>query len=169
MNPGSWLTAKRVRVHAMLLAVCLWTVYAVDISVPGLFDRNGLIKGTDFLYFYILGKLALQGRGDLLYDMRAQAELARKLVSQAFHTLYVPLYGPQISLLFAPFSRLRYGWALAAWLSVNVLIFAFCCYAIWKRCPNLRPYRWTIVILAIAFPGFFHLLAWGQTAGLALA
>ena len=168
MNIDSWLTAGRVRIHGLLLAVCLWTVYAVDISTPGLLDRNGLVKGTDFLHFYTLGNLALRGRGDLLYNMRAQAELARELVAQAPDSLYVPLYGPQLSLLFAPFARLPYGWALTAWLSVNVLIYAFCCHAVWKSCPSLQAYRSTVLILAIAFPGFFHLLAWGQTSGLAL-
>jgi len=168
MNPGMGLSAKRVRAHGLLLALCLWTVYAVDMSAPGLLDRNGLIKGTDFLHFYTLGNLALHSRGDLLYDMRAQAELARKLVTQAPDSVYVPLYGPQVSLLFVPFARLPYGWALAAWLAVNVLIFAFCCYAVWKTCPHLQAHRWTVLGLAIAFPGFFHLLAWGQTAGLAL-
>ena len=113
-------------------------------------------------------RLALRGRGDLLYDMRAQAELARKLVAQAPDSLYVPLYGPQLSLFFAPFARLPYGWALTAWLAVNILIYAFCCHAVWKSCPSLQAYRWTVLILAIAFPGFFHLLAWGQTSGLAL-
>ena len=79
MNIDSWLTARRVRIHGLLLAVCLWTVYAVDMSTPGLLDRNGLVKGTDFLHFYTLGTLALRGRGDLLYNIRAQAELAREL------------------------------------------------------------------------------------------
>ena len=82
-NPETWLTARRVRAHGLLLAVCLWTVYAVQMSAPGLLDRNGLVKGTDFLHFYTLGTLASQGRGDLLYDMRAQAELMRRLVPQA--------------------------------------------------------------------------------------
>jgi len=57
---------------------------------------------------------------------------------------------------------------LATWLCANVLIYAFCCYAVWRTCPNLQAHRWTVLIAAIAFPGFFHLLAWGQTAGLAL-
>jgi hypothetical protein len=168
MNPGLWLTAKRIRIHGLLLAVCLWTIYAVDMSAPGPLDRNGLVKGTDFLHFYTLGSLARQGRGDLLYDMRAQAELTRQLLPQAPDSLYVPLYGPQVSMLFSPFARLPYGWALAAWLSANVLIFAFCCYAVWRTRPALQANGWTILILAIAFPGFFHLLAWGQTSGLAL-
>ena len=173
MNPrtrshGTWLTAGRIRAHGLLLAVCLWTVYAVEMSAPGLLDRNGLVKGTDFLHFYTLGTLALQGRGDLLYDMRAQAELTRRLVPQAPDSVYVPLYGPQVSLFFEPFARLSYGWALAAWLVLNVLLFVFCCHAVWKTCPGLQEHGWTVLVLAIAFPGFFHLLAWGQTSGLAL-
>ena len=163
-----WLTEKRLRIHGLLLAVCLWTVYAVDMSTPGLLDRNGLVKGTDFLHFYTLGKLALRGRGELLYNMGAQAELARELVPQASNSLYVPLYGPQVSLFFAPFARLPYAWGLIAWLFTNVLIFALCCYLVWRTCPELRIHRSTILILAVAFPGFFHLLAWGQTSGLAL-
>ena len=169
IDPASWLTARRVRTHGLLLAVCLWTVYAVDMSTPGLRDRNGLIKGTDFLHFYTLGSLALQGRGDLLYDMRAQSALLQKLVPEAAGSFYVPLYGPQVSLLFAPLATLSYGWALTAWLALNVLIYGLCCYAVWKKCANLQSERWTVLILAIAFPGFFHLLAWGQTSGLALA
>jgi hypothetical protein len=117
---------------------------------PGLLDRNGLVKGTDFLHFYTLGSVALRSRGDLLYNMRAQAELARVLVAGAPDSVYVPLYGPQVSMFFAPFAGLSYSCA------------------VWKNCPSLQKYRWTVLILAIAFPGFFHLLAWGQTSGLAL-
>lgn len=168
MSPAWWLTVRRIRIHGLLLAVCLWTVYAVDMSAPGLADRNGLVKGTDFLHFYTLGTLALQGRGDLLYNMRAQADVAHELVAQAPDSVYVPLYGPQVSMFFAPLARLPYGEALTAWLALNVLIYAFCCHAVWKTCPGLQALRWTVLILAIAFPGLFHLLAWGQTSGLAL-
>src|SRR5713226_10047552 len=169
IDPASWLTARRVRTHALLLAVCLWTFYAVDMYTPGLRDRNGLIKGTDFLHFYTLGSLALQGRGDLLYDMWAQSAVTQKLLPEAAGSFYVPLYGPQVSLFFVPFATLSYGWALTAWLSLNVLIYALCCYVVWKKCPSLQSQQWTVLILAIAFPGFFHLLVWGQTSGVALA
>jgi len=167
-RPASWLTAKRVRIHGLLLAVCLWTIYAVDISTPGLRDRYGLVKGTDFLHFYTLGSLALRGRGDLLYDMQAQAVVVRERIPEAAEVFYLPLYGPQVSLFFAPLALLPYGWALTAWLFFNIVIYALCCYAIWKRCANLQSYGWTVLILAMAFPGFFHLILWGQTSGLAL-
>ncbi len=169
IKPASWLTARRVFVHGSLLAASLWTVYAITLSTPGLLDRNGLLKGTDFLNFYTLGGLARQGRGDLLYNMRGQATFAQKLLPEAAGYYYVPLYGPQVSLMFEPFAKLSYGWALAAWLFLNVLIYSLCCCAVWKRCPNLQSERWTVLILAIAFPGFFYLLAFGQNSGLALA
>ena len=55
-----------------------------------------------------------------------------------------------------------------AWLFLNILIYAFCCLTVWKTCANLRRERWTVLVLAAAFPGFFQLLLWGQTSGLAL-
>jgi hypothetical protein len=165
---ASWLTPSRIRAHGLLLAVCLWTVYAIDMSTPGLRDRNGLIKGTDFLHFYTLGNIALQKRGDLLYDIQAQAALLKKLVPDAAGNVYVPLYGPQVSLLFAPFARMSYPAALTIWLLLNAVIYGTSCHLMWKHCPNLRAQPWTVLIAALAFPGFFHLICWGQTPGLAL-
>ena len=165
---ASWLTSRRIRVHGLLLAVCLWTFYAVDMSTPGLRDRNGLIKGTDFLHFYTLGTIALQKRGDLLYNMQAQASFLQKLLPEAAGNSYVPLYGPQVSLLFAPLATMSYPAALTIWLLLNTVIYGTCCYLVWKHCPNLRTESWTVLIAALAFPGFFHLIAWGQTSALAL-
>ncbi len=165
---ATWLTARRIRAHGLLLALCLWTVYAVDMSSPGLRDRNGLIKGTDFLHFYTLGNIALQKRGELLYDMQGQTAILQKLVPAAAGNSYVPLYGPQVSLLFAPFALMSYPTALTIWLLVNAVIYGSCCYLVWKHCPNLRVQAWTVLIAALAFPGLFHLILWGQTSGLAL-
>jgi hypothetical protein len=147
----------------------LWTIYAIDMSTPGLRDRNDLLKGTDFLHFYTLGNIALQERGDLLYDMPGQSALLQKLVPPAAGNLYVPLYGPQVSLLFAPFARMSYPASLTIWLLLNAVIYATCCYLVWKHCANLMCAEpWTVLIAALAFPGFFHLILWGQTSGLAL-
>lgn len=166
---ASLLTVRRVRFHGLALALCLWSVYAWEMSAPGLRDRNGLMKGTDFLHFYTLGKIALSNQGNLLYDIRGQGAVMHNLLPQTAGTFYVPLYGPQVSLLFAPLARLTYPWALLIWFVVNAVIYALCCYAVWKGCPHLRANGWTVFILAAAFPGFFHLIAWGQTSGLALA
>jgi hypothetical protein len=115
-----------------------------------------------------LGKIALLGRGDLLYDMPGQSELIHHLVPEASGYSYVSLYGPQVSLLFAPLAKLSYGYALATWLLLSTVLYAVCCFALWRRCSNLQKEPWTVLILAAAFPGFFHLIAWGQSSGLAL-
>ena len=137
-------------------------------SVPGLFDRNGLVKGTDFLHFYTLGSLAAEQRGDLLYDMHGQNEFLSQIRPEVRNYVYVPLYGPQVSVLFSPLAHFGYLQALTIWLATNCCLYLLCCYAVWRCCPQLIRFRWTITFAALAFPGFFHLIVWGQSSGLAL-
>jgi alpha-1,2-mannosyltransferase len=162
------LTVRRVRAHGILLAAVIWTIYLWTLATPTLLDRNRLLKGTDFLHFYTLGSLALEHRGADLYDMRAQSAIAEQRVPQGGRMVYVPLYGPQVSLLFAPLAALPYPAALTLWLVTNVLIYALCCYAIWRTCLALPNEKLTVFILAAGYPALIHLLAWGQTSGIAL-
>jgi len=168
-NPDQWLTARRLRAHGTILALCLWAFYAWNLATPGLRDRNDKLKGTDFLHFYTLGSLARMHDGADLYDMNAQAALAAQRVPQAAGIRYLPLYPPQVSLLFLPLAHLAYGWALILWWSCSAAIYGICCYAVWRACPNLRDYGGLAALLAVAFPAFFHLIAWGQTSALGLA
>jgi hypothetical protein len=147
----------------------LWSVYVWNVATPGLRDRAGNLKGTDYLHLYTLGSLAAAHRGADLYDMNAQAALAAQRVPEAAGIRYLPLYPPQVSILFAPLAHLTYGWALVLWWICSAAIYGGCCYILWRACPNLRAYPDTVVILAGAFPAFFHLIAWGQTSALALA
>ena len=168
MNVDGWLTSKRLRAHGLLLGIAVWSVYIWTLSTPTLRDRNGNLKGTDFLHFYTLGTPALERRGGDLYDMNAQAALAARRVPNAAGIRYLPLYPPQVSILFAPFAHLSYAWALALWWVCTGSIYGLCCYRIWRACPNLHDYGGTVAILAAASPAFFHLIAWGQTSALAL-
>ena len=166
---ASWLTAKRLRAHGIILALCLWSVYLWNMSTPGLLDRAANLKGTDFLHFYTLGSFALTHSGADLYNMEAQAELATQRVPATAGIHYLPLYPPQVSIFLSPFAQLSYPWALLLWLTLSSLIYGMCCYALWRACPNLRNEGFTVLILALAFPAFWHLIAWGQTSALALA
>ncbi len=170
---ASWLTPKRLRVHGLLLALCLWSVYFWNIAAPGLLDRAGNLKGTDFLHFYTLGSLALAHLGpnlnNDLYNMPAQSALAGERVPAAAGLRYLPLYPPQVSIFFAPFARLSYPSALILWLTLSALLYSVCLYAVWRTCPSLQSCKLTILILALAYPAFWHLIAWGQTSALALA
>ncbi len=166
---ASALTAKRLRAHGLILALSLWSVYIWNITTPGLLDRAHNLKGTDFLHFYTLGSLALVPCGADLYNPEAQSELAAQRVPAAAGIRYLPLYPPQVSMLFAPLARQSYPVALILWLTLSALIYGLCCYAVWSACPNLRSYKLSVFILALAFPAFWHLIAWGQTSALALA
>ncbi len=168
-NPGSWLTPKRLRAHGTILALCLWSMYVWNIATPGLRDRNGNLKGTDFLHLYTLGSVAAAHRGADLYDMNAQATLAAKRVPEASGIRYLPLYPPQVSIFFAPLAHLSYGWALILWWACSAAVYGLCCYSIWRACPHLRDHFGIVILLAVAYPGFFHLIAWGQTSAVALA
>jgi hypothetical protein len=167
-SPEGWLTARRLRAHGAIFAVCLWSVYMWNLATPGLRDRNGNLKGTDFLHFYTLGSLALQHRGADLYDMKAQAALAAELVPEAAGVQYLPLYPPQVSLFFAALAHLSYAWALILWWACSAAIYGACCYGVWRACPRLRGYGGAVIALANGFPAFVHLIAWGQTSALAL-
>ncbi|MBA3913258.1 MAG: DUF2029 domain-containing protein [Acidobacteriales bacterium] len=150
-----------------MLGICLWLGYAWDMSGPGLLDRVGQPKGGDFPHFYVLGQLVRAGRADLLYDMAAQSRMLAAIIPEK-PLAYVPLYGPQVSLLFAPLATLPYGTALAVWDVANILLYTIACWLVWRRCPFLQRERATVLVLAAALPGFFSLIAWGQTSGLAL-
>ncbi len=164
----TWLTPRRLRAHGLLVGLVLWSVYAWIFATPGLRDRNGLLKGTDFLHFYTLGALALEHDGADLYNMQAESALALQRVPDAGHLVYVPLYGPQVSLLFAPLATLPYAWALTVWLAASAALYAVCCYAIWKTCPTLQSLPGTTLIVTAASPPFVHLIVWGQNSALAL-
>jgi alpha-1,2-mannosyltransferase len=162
------LTRKRVRGHAALLGLVLWGAYAINMATPGLRDREGQLKGADFLHFYVLGNIARMHAGSLLYDAPRQAALAQQLIGQAPGETYLPVYGPQFSLIFVLFAMLPYGWAAAAWMLASALIYGICCWLVLDACPKLRDDRRTIFILAAAFPGFFYMVASGQNSVLAL-
>ncbi len=178
------LTARRLFVQAASLAVCLWTAFLWNLSTPGMLDRSGQPKGGDFVHFYTLGTLARLGHGDLLYNMPAQAALIAHTVPSAGPLLYLPLYGPQVALFFAPWSRLPYPIALSAWALFNAILYGLsilCVLRVLDPSSNVvadaknpvllrsGAHRRLVWTLALAFPGFFALIAWGQTAGVGLA
>ena len=97
-------------------------------QLPGLRDREGQLKGADFLHFYVLGNIARMHDGSMLYDAPRQAALAQQAINQEPGESYLPVYGPQFSLIFRPLAGLPYGWAAAAWMLASALTCAICCW-----------------------------------------
>ena len=163
-----WLTPRRIRAHALILAICLWGVCAVDNATPGLFDRAGNIKFQDFLQFPISARLIAQHRADQLYDDATLAAGIRELVGRDTNVYLRYLYGPQVALVFLPLSNLSFLLQAAIWVAISLLIYFSCIYRIWRVCPQLRSCRQLVFPCALAFPPLFHFFVRGQLSAVAL-
>jgi hypothetical protein len=166
------MTLKRVRRYALLVAVALWTVFAVDYATLGPLDRLGKIKGTDFVQFYASGSLVLAGRSDRLYDFDTLEAAIRDAVPVARETIYVPMQSPQLLFALTPFSALPYTTAVTIWMLVIAGLHAAACLMFWARSTHLHGHRREVVCCAVAFPGMYATVIHGQPsvfAPLALA
>ena len=169
MSPRFWsVSARELEGQLVVLALALWGLAALDAFAPGMRYRSGQVKGADFVHFYVLGSLVNEGRSDLLYDTQAQRLEQERLVPASQGTWFVPIYGPQTALLFAPLARLPYLWAAGIWAILTALLYGACVWVFWRDCSSLHAKKRLVVLAAIAFPPLWSLVEHGQTSALAL-
>jgi alpha-1,2-mannosyltransferase len=157
-----WLTPRRLRAQAIVLAVCLWGVCVVDYTTPGIFDRAGNIKFQDFLQFPISARLIVEGRVADLYNDRVLAEGIRAITGRDTNVRLQYFYGPQVALPFVPLVRLPFLAQAALWATLSLLAYFACSYLVWKKCSALKPHAVLIAFAAIAYPPLFHFFVRGQ-------
>ena len=162
------VSAKELRVQLMALTIVTWGFAAFNASTPGMYYRTGQIKGADFIHFYVLGSLAAEGRGDLLFDAQAQRAQQSRLVPVSEVYRYIPIYGPQTAIVFAGFGRLPYLWAALGWAALTTLLYGTCVWAVWRKCPALLAHRQLVALAAVGFTPFYTLIVCGQTSVLPL-
>ena len=167
-SASACLTQRRILAHAIILAVCLWGVCAVNYATPGMFDRGGTIKFQDFIQFPIAARLIAQGRASELYDDRVLADGIRAIVGRdtTVHLQY--FYGPQVALPFIPLGQLPFLAQAGIWVALSLLMYFACAYLLWKACPALRPYPALVSLCAIAYPPLFHFFVRGQLSAVVL-
>jgi arabinofuranan 3-O-arabinosyltransferase len=163
------LTPRRLRAQTLVLAICLWGVCAADFATPGLLDRGGNIKFQDFLPLYASARMIAEGRGGDLYNQEAVAATEWSILGRPASVRLPNLYGPQVALLFVPFTRFSFPTAGLIWMVISLILYAASIYLVLKTCAKLMPYRRLVAIAAIAFPPLFHMFVRGQTSSLALA
>jgi len=193
-SASNWLTPRRVRAQAIVLALCLWGVCAYDFATPGPIDRAGNIKFQDFLPLYASAQLIAQGRADEIYNQRITDDAMQAafppmitrepgrltlpnthlpnlvLPNLVLLNLVLPnLYGPQVGLFFVPLTRFSFPVAARIWVTASLLTFFACVYLIWKTCLALKPHFAIVAIAALAFPPLFHFFVRGQLSALVLA
>ncbi len=165
---ANWLTLRRIRAHAMILAVCLWSAAIADFSTFGLMDRAGNIKFQDFMVFYVAGKLVRQHRPGELFDSQAKARETAAILGRPAPIRLPDVYGPQVGLLFSPLSRTPFLVAASLWVGTSVLAYGLCCRWIWLACSSLHASRGLFLPLLLAFPPFFHFVVRGQLSSMVL-
>jgi alpha-1,2-mannosyltransferase len=163
------LTPRRIRAQAIVLALCLWGVCAVDYATPGVFDLAGNIKFQDFIQFPLAARLVAQGRSSTLYDDHVLADGIRATVGRETGVHLQYFYGPQVALPFIPLLRLSFLTQAEIWVTLSALIYFGSVYLLWRSCSGLSPYAALVFICALAYPPLFHFFVRGQLSAVVLA
>jgi glycosyl transferase family 87 len=163
------LTQRRLRFWGVALLVLGWGVHIHTMSTPGLIDRAGRFKGSDYTQFYVMGSLAREGRLDALYDPAAHLDEGRARIDPAL-ALYsaYPDYGPQVAVAFAPLATLSYPVSLALFLLASAICYACSVWLVWRECDALRGHGRLVTVLAAASPLFLTVVRYGQASAFAL-
>ena len=164
---------RTIRVCLLLLPVWIlgageFQRLAANNMTEGVLERNGFVKGRDFVQFYVAGSLARDGRWREIYDVEGLKAAVARIVPEAAGDVPAPVYGPQVALLFAPWSELSYLTARWAWFAMSVALYVGAIALLLQTAAPMRQHRalvWTTALLNPAFP---ILLGTGQTGGLAV-
>jgi alpha-1,2-mannosyltransferase len=168
-SPSSVSTSQRLAVWGTALLLLSWFVYIHTLATPGLVDRAGRFKGTDHIYFYVMGSLMLDRRTADLYSPDAHLAEARRRIDPNLR-LYQPYsnYGPQVALAFVPLARLPYTHSLTLFLLFSAVCYSLSVWITWRDLPGLAPYGRLVALLAAASPLFFSLLRYAQLSAITL-
>jgi alpha-1,2-mannosyltransferase len=168
-RPRLRLTPRELRGQLIVLAVALWTTAAVNTTVAGPRLRSGQIKGTDFVHFYTLARLAAEGAAAHFADSAYLRQAQLRMIPESAPEVYPPVYGPQVALLLSPLGHLSYRSALITWCAFTTLVYFGLLSVVIRTSPGLRDYFGLALLGAAAFPPFWYLLQHGQLSVLGLA
>ena len=159
----------RLRLWASALLVVAGTVHLYDLATPGLLDRTGRLKGSDYTRLYVTGVLAREGRWAEFFDAGAHLRIARETIDPGFEmTGLHPNYSPAVGIALSPLTLLPFldSWYLFSACSVAALLLA-CALAL-RRCSRLTHDPTTVALCALACPILHDTLRYGQLSAFTL-
>jgi hypothetical protein len=162
------LTPRHIRTQAVVLAAGLWITAAYTLATRGAFDRNGILKGIDFLQFYTAARIVFREGAGRLYDWVAFADELRSVVPGTGDLLFLSVYPPQLALLLSPLGALTYFPAVAVWTVISALLYAASIRLIASQFPAIWRVEAPWWLLALAFVPFQQLILHGQVGALPL-
>ncbi len=149
---------NRLLVLAVCLAFLAYNIkWIVDVLRHG---QNGQPFGADFISFWSAGYLAMQGKAELAYNLKA-IEAAHQLAMPGY-TGSVPWhYPPPFLLVVTPLASLPFGIALTLFTLAGLLVSLFLC---WRIKPD-----WLWILALLAAPSFTNCLIQGQNGWITAA
>lgn len=141
---------------ALYVSIGGWWV----LSGPGLLDRSGKPVGVDFVTFYAVSRLALEGRAASVWGIEPITAVERAVIGSDIPS-YVFHYPPTFVLALTPLALLPYLPALALWWASSTAAF------VWAV-RRIAPFPVTTG-LALSFPGFFQNIIQGQNGAFTAA
>lgn len=163
IRTGRKFDAKSVRGYALLIAgLNIVSLVALLATSHGGIDRFGHLVGSDFLSFWAVGRVLLEGGSP--YDVAAHMAAMRQFADglQGYPAFFYP---PMFLLLCLLLGALPYFAALAAWLTVTGAAYLASA-RLWARKLGLDLPLW---LWLTAFPPVLIVLTHGQTSFLVAA
>jgi hypothetical protein len=171
--PGSrgpfGLSRRELRAQLAIVAIVLWAVAIANVATPTRRLRSGQIKGTDFVQFYMLARLASEGRIQDFDDLDVLRQAQLKAVPESTDVWSPPVYGPQVAIALSPLGRLSYEGALLAWIGITAAGYFALVWLAAARAPAVRRDPGVLLLAALAFPPFWQLVQHGQLSVVAIA
>src|SRR5690348_16999693 len=99
----------RLRLWAVALLLGTLALQIRDVSTPGLLDRTGRLKSSDYMRLYVTGVLAREGRWNDFFDGDAHVRVAQQRIDSRLNmTGLHPNYSPVVGELLAPLVALPF-------------------------------------------------------------
>jgi hypothetical protein len=140
----------------------------LTIAHTGRMDSLDMVRGRDFLQFYIGGQIVAHGKIEHLYDQDYFFNIQQSLVpiTPWKSPRYVSVYPPFVSMIFSFLGRLPYETAIAVWWSIQIVLFACAGKVLWNILHPLPEWRVTAGLGLAAFYPVINTIANGQITAL---
>ena len=160
---------RELKGQLIALGLALWVVALVNAATPTPYLRSGQVRGTDFVQFYTLGRLAASGQIRQFDDFNAIRRTQLAAVPEATNVWFPPVYGPQVPLALAPLGWLSYNVALGLWVALSATFYFVLCRVVIVRAERVTRHRGLALLAAATFPAFWQLVQHGQLTVVAVA
>jgi hypothetical protein len=165
------LTPERLPYYLAALLLPQVVLFLALETTAGVLDRQGRVRGRDFIAFYVYGDIVLRGDARRVYDDRYFEQVQKTFATvdpDKGRPRAHPLYPPNTGLLFRALALLPYDAAVVVWWLVLMGCFALSFVLLLRVLQPAAAWRFTAILALAAFTPVSSTFWNGQLAGLLL-